>query len=172
MSDDDPRCNLWAGATYAKLGDYHKAVRAYGDAIAVSDRYTPAYANRALAYWMLGEYVFLGAFDPTNYTNIAVADIAAGGRQKESPHVSATILWVKNGIHQGLFVPEPSGLWLAVVGVLCAVAFQVRRMHSKPALVGRHAQHDLLHLPLPDSRGRPIIEGRKTCPVSRFLTQP
>ena len=80
--------------------------------------------------WMLGEYVLLGAFDPTNYTNIAIADIAAGGRQKESPHVSATILWVKNGIHQGLFVPEPSGLWLAVAGVLCAVAFQVRRMHS------------------------------------------
>ncbi|HEX3602085.1 MAG TPA: tetratricopeptide repeat protein [Lacipirellulaceae bacterium] len=53
---DDPRCNLWEGFTYAKMGDYNEAIRAYGDAIAASDRYTPAYANRALAYMMLGDY--------------------------------------------------------------------------------------------------------------------
>ncbi len=53
---DDPRANLWEGFTYAKLGDYHEAVRAYGDAIAASDRYTPAYYNRGLSYMMLGEY--------------------------------------------------------------------------------------------------------------------
>ncbi len=53
---DDPRCNLWEGFTYAKLGQYNDAIRAYGDAIAASDRYAPAYANRALAYMMLGEY--------------------------------------------------------------------------------------------------------------------
>ena len=44
---DDPRCNLWEGFTYAKMGEYNQAIRAYGDAIAASDRYTPAYANRA-----------------------------------------------------------------------------------------------------------------------------
>ena len=32
------------------------SVRAYGDAIAASDRFTPAYANRALAYMMIGNY--------------------------------------------------------------------------------------------------------------------
>lgn len=53
---DDPRYNLWAGLTHAKLGEYHKALRAYGDAIAASDRYTPAYYNRGLTYMMLGDY--------------------------------------------------------------------------------------------------------------------
>jgi len=53
---DDPRYNLWAGFTFAKLGEYHKALRAYGDAIAASDRYTPAYYNRGLTYMMLGDY--------------------------------------------------------------------------------------------------------------------
>jgi tetratricopeptide (TPR) repeat protein len=52
----DPRANLWEGFTYAKMGDYHQALRAYGDAIAASDRYTPAFYNRALTYMMLGEY--------------------------------------------------------------------------------------------------------------------
>jgi tetratricopeptide (TPR) repeat protein len=56
LNFDDPRCNLWEGFTYSKLGDYNQAIRAYGDAIAASDRYTPAYANRALAYMMLGEF--------------------------------------------------------------------------------------------------------------------
>jgi len=54
--DPDPRSNLWEGISYAKLGDYHEALRAYGDAIAASDRYTPAYYNRGLSYMMLGEY--------------------------------------------------------------------------------------------------------------------
>jgi tetratricopeptide (TPR) repeat protein len=53
---DDPRYNLWAGLTHAKLGEYHKALRSYGDAIAASDRYTPAYYNRGLTYMQLGEY--------------------------------------------------------------------------------------------------------------------
>lgn len=53
---DDPRYNLWAGLTYAKMGEYHKALRSYGDAIAASDRYTPAYYNRGLTYMMLGDY--------------------------------------------------------------------------------------------------------------------
>lgn len=53
---DDPRYNLWAGLTYAKIGEYHKALRSYGDAIAASDRYTPAYYNRGLTYMMLGDY--------------------------------------------------------------------------------------------------------------------
>jgi tetratricopeptide (TPR) repeat protein len=51
----DPRANLWEGYTHAKLGDYHEALRAYGNAIAASDRYAPAYMNRALAYMALGE---------------------------------------------------------------------------------------------------------------------
>jgi tetratricopeptide (TPR) repeat protein len=52
----DPRANLWEGFTYAKLGDYHQALRAYGDAIAASDRYTYAYYNRGLVYMRLGDY--------------------------------------------------------------------------------------------------------------------
>jgi tetratricopeptide (TPR) repeat protein len=56
MAYGDPRFSLWAGFTYAKLKDYHKALRAYGDAIAASDRYTPAYYNRGLAYLALGDY--------------------------------------------------------------------------------------------------------------------
>ena len=53
---DEPRFRLWEGFTQSKLGDYHEAIRAYGDAISESDRYTPAYVNRGLAYMMLGEY--------------------------------------------------------------------------------------------------------------------
>ena len=53
---DDPRANLWAGFTHAKLGNYNDALKAYGDAIAASDRYTPAYYNRALTYMMIGDY--------------------------------------------------------------------------------------------------------------------
>jgi tetratricopeptide (TPR) repeat protein len=51
---DDPRSNIWEGFTHAKLGDYYEALRAYGNAIAASDRYTPAYVNRGLAYMALG----------------------------------------------------------------------------------------------------------------------
>jgi tetratricopeptide (TPR) repeat protein len=52
----DPRANLWEGFTHAKQGDYHEALRAYGNAISASDRYIPAYVNRGLAYMNLGEY--------------------------------------------------------------------------------------------------------------------
>lgn len=52
----DPRPRLWEGFLHAKLGDYRAAVKAYGDAIAESDRYTPAFVNRGLAYMMMGEY--------------------------------------------------------------------------------------------------------------------
>ena len=52
---EDPRNNLWEGFVYAKMEDYHEAIRAYGDAIAASDRFTPAYINRGLAYMALGE---------------------------------------------------------------------------------------------------------------------
>jgi tetratricopeptide (TPR) repeat protein len=52
----DPRYPLWEGFTQAKLNDYQEAIRAYGQAITESDRYTPAYVNRGLAYLMLGEY--------------------------------------------------------------------------------------------------------------------
>jgi tetratricopeptide (TPR) repeat protein len=52
----DPRANLWEGLTYAKSGDYLEAVRAYGNAIAASDRYTPAFVNRGLAYVQLEEF--------------------------------------------------------------------------------------------------------------------
>jgi tetratricopeptide (TPR) repeat protein len=56
VDEPDPRANLWEGFTHAKLGDYLEAVRAYGNAIAASDRYTPAYVNRGLAYMQLEEY--------------------------------------------------------------------------------------------------------------------
>ena len=53
---EDPRAKLWEGFAFAKKGDYHEAVRAYGAALAESDRYVPAYVNRGLAYMMLKEY--------------------------------------------------------------------------------------------------------------------
>jgi tetratricopeptide (TPR) repeat protein len=53
---NDPRASLWAGFTHAKMGEYNDALKAYGDAIAASDRYTPAYYNRALTYMMTGDY--------------------------------------------------------------------------------------------------------------------
>jgi tetratricopeptide (TPR) repeat protein len=52
----DPRPRLWEGFLHAKLGDYRAAVQAYSEAIAESDRYTPAFVNRGLAYMMLGDY--------------------------------------------------------------------------------------------------------------------
>lgn len=51
----DPRPRLWEGFAYAKLGEYHEAIRCYGQALVESDRYVPAYVNRGLAYMMLGE---------------------------------------------------------------------------------------------------------------------
>ena len=56
LTYDDPRSRLWEGFTEAKLNDFHEAIRAYGQAISESDRYTPAYVNRGLAYMMIGEY--------------------------------------------------------------------------------------------------------------------
>jgi tetratricopeptide (TPR) repeat protein len=56
VEQPDPRANLWEGFTHAKLGDYLEAVRAYGNAIAASDRYTPAFVNRGLAYMQLEEF--------------------------------------------------------------------------------------------------------------------
>jgi tetratricopeptide (TPR) repeat protein len=56
LAYQDPRSRLWEGFTQAKLGNYYEAVRAYGQAIAESDRYTPAYVNRGLAYMMVGDY--------------------------------------------------------------------------------------------------------------------
>jgi tetratricopeptide (TPR) repeat protein len=56
VEEPDPRANLWEGFTHAKMGNYLDAVRAYGNAIAASDRYTPAFVNRGLAYMMLEEY--------------------------------------------------------------------------------------------------------------------
>jgi tetratricopeptide (TPR) repeat protein len=52
----DPRPKLWEGFAFAKKGEYYEAVRAYGEALAESDRYVPAYVNRGLAYMMLKEY--------------------------------------------------------------------------------------------------------------------
>jgi tetratricopeptide (TPR) repeat protein len=56
VEQPDPRANLWEGFTHAKLGDYLEAVRAYGNAIAASNRYTPAFVNRGLAYMQLEEF--------------------------------------------------------------------------------------------------------------------
>lgn len=53
---DDPRARLWEGFAYSKSGEYFEAVRAFGQAIAQSDRYVPAYVNRGLAYMMLADY--------------------------------------------------------------------------------------------------------------------
>ncbi|MEM6656073.1 MAG: tetratricopeptide repeat protein [Planctomycetota bacterium] len=52
----DPRAKFWEGRTNAKLGNYLDAIRAYGEAIGVSDRYSDAFVHRGLAYFQLGEY--------------------------------------------------------------------------------------------------------------------
>ena len=108
----DPRANLWEGFTYAKLGDYQQALRAYGDAIAASDRFTPAYYNRGLAYMMLGNYKkaivdFNDAIrlDPANadyYFKRGVAYQQMGDHQKASESFSAAIEFDKShaGAHR------------------------------------------------------------------------
>ena len=79
--------------------------------------------------WMLGEYIFLADFDPNIYTNIATADMAAGGRQNQNPNVTASILWVKNERNLGLFpVPEPATDLLMLFGTGCiAAAWRFKR---------------------------------------------
>jgi tetratricopeptide (TPR) repeat protein len=97
----DPRANLWEGFTYAKLGDYQQALRAYGDAIAASDRFTPAYYNRGLAYMMMGNYKKAIAdfndairLEPANaqyYFHRGIAYELMGDQQKASESFSAAI---------------------------------------------------------------------------------
>ena len=52
----DPRGYLWAGRTYAQEGKYLEAIRSYGEALAISDRYTEAHVHRGLAYFRIGDY--------------------------------------------------------------------------------------------------------------------
>jgi tetratricopeptide (TPR) repeat protein len=97
----DPRASLWEGFTYAKTGDYHQALKAYGDAIAASDRYTPAYFNRGLTYMMLGEYDKAIdnindaiRLDPTNadyYFKRGLAYQQLGNNQKASESFASAI---------------------------------------------------------------------------------
>jgi tetratricopeptide (TPR) repeat protein len=112
LDSSDPRANLWEGFTYAKLGDYQQALRAYGDAIAASDRFTPAYYNRGLAYMMLGDYKkaitdFNDAIrlDPANaeyYFKRGMAYQQMGDHQKASESFSAAIEFEKThaGAHR------------------------------------------------------------------------
>jgi tetratricopeptide (TPR) repeat protein len=109
---NDPRANLWEGFTYAKLGDYQQALRAYGDAIAASDRYTYAYYNRALTYMMMGNYKkaitdFNDAIrlEPANaeyYFKRGLAYQQLGDQQKASESFSAAIEFDKThaGAHR------------------------------------------------------------------------
>jgi tetratricopeptide (TPR) repeat protein len=104
----DPRANLWEGFTYAKLGDYQEALRAYGDAIAASDRFTPAYYNRGLAYMMMGNYTKAVAdfndairLEPANaeyYFNRGVAFQLMGKTQKAADSFAAAIEFDKNHV--------------------------------------------------------------------------
>ena len=108
----DPRANLWEGFTYAKLGDYQQALRAYGDAIAASDRFTPAYYNRGLAYMMLGNYKKAIAdfndairLEPANaeyYFKRGLAYEQMGDHQKASESFAAAIEFDKKhaGAHR------------------------------------------------------------------------
>lgn len=108
----DPRANLWEGFTYAKLGEFQQSLRAYGDAIAASDRYTPAYYNRGLAYMMLGNYKKAIAdfndairLEPANaeyYYKRGLACQQMGDHQKASESFSAAIEFDKNhaGAHR------------------------------------------------------------------------
>jgi tetratricopeptide (TPR) repeat protein len=98
---EDPRNNLWEGFVYAKMGNYHEAVRAYGDAIAASDRFTPAYVNRGLAYMMLGEddkaindFNDALRIEPTNgdlYFKRGVAYAQLGDLQRASDSLASAI---------------------------------------------------------------------------------
>jgi tetratricopeptide (TPR) repeat protein len=107
----DPRANLWEGFAYAKLGNYHEALRAYGDAIAASDRYTPAYYNRGLTYMMLGEYKkAIDDFnesirlEPTNaeyYFKRGLAYQVTGDNQKASESYATAITF--DGKHAGAY---------------------------------------------------------------------
>ena len=102
----DPRANLWEGFTYAKMGDYHQAIRAYGDAIAASDRFTPAYFNRGLSYLMLGNYkkaisdfndaIRLEPSNPEYYFKRGIAYEMMGDNQKASESFSSTIEFDKD----------------------------------------------------------------------------
>jgi len=99
--DPDPRANLWEGFTHAKIGNYHEAIRAYGNAIAASDRYTPAYFNRGLAYLALGEYekaiadfddaIRLEPTDANIYFRRGQAYARLGNYQKASESFASTI---------------------------------------------------------------------------------
>ncbi|HVT29121.1 MAG TPA: tetratricopeptide repeat protein [Lacipirellulaceae bacterium] len=108
LDTTDLRADLWEGFTYAKLGDYHKALKAYGDAIAASDRYTPAYFNRGLTYMMLGEYDkaidnFNDAIrlDPAHadyYLKRGIAYQQLGDNQKASESFASAIEFDKNQV--------------------------------------------------------------------------
>ena len=112
LDTSDPRANLWEGFTYAKLGDYQQALRAYGDAIAASDRFTPAYYNRGLSYMMMGNYKKAIAdfndairLEPANaeyYFKRGLAYEQMGDHQKASESFSAAIEFDKNhaGAHR------------------------------------------------------------------------
>jgi tetratricopeptide (TPR) repeat protein len=108
----DARPNLWEGFTYAKIGDYQQALRAYGDAIAASDRFTPAYYNRGLSYMMIGNYKKAIAdfndairLEPANaeyYFKRGIAYEQMGDSQKASESFSAAIEFDKKhaGAHR------------------------------------------------------------------------
>lgn len=112
LTNNDPRANLWEGFTYAKLGDYQQALRAYGDAIAASDRYTPAYYNRGLAYMMMGNYKKAVAdfndairLEPANaeyYYKRGIALEQMGETQRAADSFAAAIEFDKNhaGAHR------------------------------------------------------------------------
>src|SRR5262249_45958140 len=87
--------------TYAKMGDYQQALRAYGDAIGQSDRFTPAYYNRGLAYMMLGNFkkaiidfndaIRLEPANPEYYYKRGLAYEAMGEHQKAAESFSSPI---------------------------------------------------------------------------------
>lgn len=52
----DSRPYLWIGYTYAKEGNYRKAIESYGEATAKNPNYALAYINRGLAYMQLEDY--------------------------------------------------------------------------------------------------------------------
>jgi tetratricopeptide (TPR) repeat protein len=88
------------------MGNYHEAIRAYGDAIAASDRYTPAYVNRGLAYMMLGDFEKAIAdfndalrIEPTKgdyYFKRGVAYVQAGDLEKGTDSLASAIRFDPN----------------------------------------------------------------------------
>ena len=63
--------------------------------------------NPSVTTWMYGSWVFLGVLDKSIYYHIATGNINTGGRQYNSPIITADILWVKNFYYKNSLTKSP-----------------------------------------------------------------